>query len=96
MCFAYCIENDALKFGSLLLFLILSFICFQCVSGVYIHAVKEKEYKIIDNLIRNDGKFDISKNVKASVHRSAYVKYWRLKKDLSMTMDEFCFNIGVF
>ena len=37
------------------------------------HAMKEEEYKIIVNLIRNDGKFHIPKNVKTSVHRSAYL-----------------------
>ena len=46
--------------------------------------MKEEEYKIIVNLIRNDVKCDIPKNVKTSVHRSAYVKYWRLKKDSSL------------
>ena len=54
-------------------FLILSFVCFKCVSGAYIHAMKEEGYVISVNLIRNDEKFDIPKNVRTSVHRSAYV-----------------------
>ena len=54
------------------------------------HTMKEEEYKIIVNLIRNDGKFHIPKNVKTSVHRSAYVKYWRLKKDLSQKLSSEC------
>ena len=50
----------------------------------YIHAMKEEGYKIIVNLVRNDGKFDSPKNVRTSVHRSAHVKYWRLKKGSSL------------
>ena len=46
--------------------------------------MNEEEYKINFNLFRNDGKFDIRNKVRTSVHRSAYVKYWRLKKDLSL------------
>ena len=82
--FSCCIENDIFKFDSFLLFLILSSICFQCVSGTYIHAINEKNYKIIVNLIRYDANFDIPKNVRTSAHRSAYVKYWRVKKVLSL------------
>ena len=44
--------------------------------------MKEEEYKINFNLFRNNGKFDIPKKVRTSVGRSAYIKYWRLKKDL--------------
>ena len=44
--------------------------------------MKEEVYKIIVNLIRNDVKCGIPKNVKTSVHRN--VKYWRLKKDSSL------------
>ena len=31
-----------------------------------------------------DGTFDIPKNLRTSFHRNAYVKYWRLKKYLSL------------
>ena len=51
-------------------------------SGAYIHTMKEKEYTINADVIRDDGKFDIPINVRTSVHRSAYLKYWRLKKRL--------------
>ena len=34
--------------------------------------MKKKEYKIIANFIRNDGKFDIPKITRTSVHRNAY------------------------
>ena len=53
-------------------------------SGAYVHTMKGKEYTIIANVIRDDGKFDIPMNMRTSVHRSAYLKYWRLKKDLSL------------
>ena len=52
---------------SLLLFLILNFVCFQCVSGTNVYALKGEEYKIIFNLIRNDGKFVIPKNVRTRI-----------------------------
>ena len=40
--------------------------------------MKKKEYKIIANFIRNDGKFDIPKITRTSVHRNAYGWQWTI------------------
>ena len=60
----------------------------------YIHPMKEEEDDIIVNLVKNNGKFETPKNSRTNVHKSAYVKYWRLKGDLTLNDDDLLFFNG--
>ena len=49
----------------------------------YIHAREESQHKIISTLIEKKGQFDVPAEQRSRVHRTAYVKYWRLRESLS-------------
>ena len=46
--------------------------------------MNEEEYDIISDLVKKQGKFEIPKNSRTKAHENAYVKYWRLKGDLTL------------
>ena len=46
--------------------------------------MNKEEYDIISDFVKKQGKFEIPKNSRTKAHKNAYVKYWRLKSDLTL------------
>ena len=57
--------------------------CLKCVSGGFIHAMKEEEYNIISRLVK-DGKCLIPVQERTKAEKSAYMKFWRIREKLSL------------
>ena len=67
-----------------LLYLTLALLLFfpTNLNGKYIHAMDEEEYTIIVKLLK--GTFNVPVSRRTRVQKSAIVKYWRLKEELSL------------
>ena len=59
-----------------MVFHVIFLMCF-CVNhnyGAYVHAMKEEEYQIISNLIKDRGRFLMSLQERTKAQKTAYVK----------------------
>ena len=65
--------------------------CF-CVNhnySAYIHAMNEEEYQIISSLKKDGGRFLMSLQERTKAHKTAYVKYSKLKEKLSIDKKDY-------
>ena len=52
-----------------IVFAVFGFCFIHNVSCTYIHAMKEEQYEVIVDLIRNNDKFNIPKHLRTNVHK---------------------------